>query len=458
MKDDRPEESGEKKQMRLQTVYIWLLVIAAIFAGFLVWNVVRTAQSYQDLKEASDAYIASRQNGEMMQKASDDLTEMVRSFAVTGEKRYVDAYFEEVEVTRRRDAAVAGINDYLADSAVAEALNDAMRWSSELETIEYYAMRLTVAANGEDAALYPQKVQDVRLTDADLALDADAQRQKAVQLVFDETYRDYKEKIHASVARCFDALIESTREKQAESDRRVRALLAEQDVLIGIVIFIVLFIALITSWLIIHPLKSTIDHIRSKEHIEPKGAYELQFLARTYNQMFDASLAREEALLHEAAHDPLTGLYNRSIFEQYRASDSTENYAFLELDIDFFKKINDTYGHDIGDQVLKRVAKVLLSNFRSEDDVCRIGGEEFSVIMHHIGSGLRELIARKAQTINRQLLTPEDDLPTCSLSIGIAFGAPDLSMDQLYKNADTALYYVKHHGRNGWAFFDELEK
>ena len=190
MKDDRPEASGEKKQIRLQTVYIWLLVIAAIFAGFLVWNVVRTAQSYQDLKEATDAYIASRQNGEMMQKASDDLTEMVRNFAVTGEKRYVDAYFEEVEVTRRRDAAVADINDYLADSAVAEALNDAMRWSSELETIEYYAMRLTVAANGEDAALYPQKVQDVVLTDADLALDADAQRQKAVQLVFDETYRD----------------------------------------------------------------------------------------------------------------------------------------------------------------------------------------------------------------------------------------------------------------------------
>ena len=181
--------------------------------------------------------------------------------------------------------------------------------------------------------------------------------------------------------------------------------------------------------------------------------YELRYLASTYNKMFEQTRQDQDQLSYEATHDSLTGLYNRSAFERFRETLDMTRSAMLLVDLDYFKNVNDTYGHDVGDLALKKTAEVLLSSFRSEDFVCRIGGDEFAVIMVHAGSELRELVERKVGEANRRLGEQRDGLPTLSLSVGVAFGDRENPTEDIFKDADTALYKAKNAGRRCCAFY-----
>ena len=127
--------------------------------------------------------------------------------------------------------------------------------------------------------------------------------------------------------------------------------------------------------------------------------------------------------------------------------------GLLVVDVDKFKHFNDTYGHDVGDLVLKRVAEVLMHNFRSEDHVSRIGGDEFCVIMRHTGSSLKELVVGKVEKMNQILSKPDKGTPPITLSVGIAFSDRENPSGDLFKDADTALFRVKNNGRGGCSVY-----
>ena len=128
--------------------------------------------------------------------------------------------------------------------------------------------------------------------------------------------------------------------------------------------------------------------------------------------------------------------------------------ALLIVDVDKFKLVNDGYGHEMGDRVLKRVAKLLETSFRSTDYPARIGGDEFAVILTDISPDMESMITEKIRSINDALLHPADDLPAVSLSVGGAFSAAGFA-DELYNQADTALYHVKEQGRCNCSFYHE---
>ena len=123
------------------------------------------------------------------------------------------------------------------------------------------------------------------------------------------------------------------------------------------------------------------------------------------------------------------------------------------VDVDKFKEINDGYGHDVGDKALVRVATLLKKSFRNEDYVCRIGGDEFAVIMLNANSSLRELVEGKISRLNEKLGLADDGLPPISVSVGVAFGDRENPTDDFYKDADSALYRVKESGGRNCAFY-----
>ena len=129
--------------------------------------------------------------------------------------------------------------------------------------------------------------------------------------------------------------------------------------------------------------------------------------------------------------------------------------AMLIVDIDNFKEINDKHGHETGDRILKKVANLFKHNFRADDYVCRIGGDEFAVIMHDITNNEKDILIGKIQKIMDECAKDEDGLPAATLSAGIAFGKKGYPIKELYKDADSALYKVKNNGRNNIKFFDE---
>ncbi len=162
-------------------------------------------------------------------------------------------------------------------------------------------------------------------------------------------------------------------------------------------------------------------------------------------------ITEERLLKDQAEHDSMTGVLNRRGFDQILESmeKDKKEFALILADVDNFKSVNDTYGHEVGDVILKRVSKLLAESFRSIDHVCRIGGDEFAVIMLNVTGNLGYKIEDKIGEINRQLAICDENVPAVSLSAGAAFMDRENPGESLFKDADRALYYVKEHGRRG---------
>ncbi|MFT4106699.1 MAG: GGDEF domain-containing protein [Lacrimispora sp.] len=160
-----------------------------------------------------------------------------------------------------------------------------------------------------------------------------------------------------------------------------------------------------------------------------------------------------KALHMKAQTDGLTGLYNpdttRTLIKE-ACSLFEDSSALFVIDVDNFKKINDTYGHPAGDKVLGEIARALKVSFRNADIVGRIGGDEFCIFM--TGGITEELISHKCSQIARTYTAPHlNSSISVTVSIGVAFN-PRLrtTFAELYKSADEALYHVKRNGRNNY--------
>ena len=168
-----------------------------------------------------------------------------------------------------------------------------------------------------------------------------------------------------------------------------------------------------------------------------------------------------------AFFDPLTGLHNRRVFldrleQAVRvAQRSRQRFALLYLDLDNFKHVNDTLGHDAGDSLLCAVGDRLLACVRNEDSVARIGGDEFAILMCDVvGIEGASVVANKVlEALHSPLMVGEHTLHvTASIGITIAPDDGD-SAETLLKNADLALYRAKKHGRDTYQFFvDEMNR
>lgn len=182
------------------------------------------------------------------------------------------------------------------------------------------------------------------------------------------------------------------------------------------------------------------------------------FLMASYTARFFYQRVRQsEGRLREyAARDTLTGLFNRRYLlelagnEQSRAQRDAMPLSLVIADIDHFKTINDTHGHETGDQVLVHIGAILETCCRAGDTVARWGGEEFLFLLPHTDPGEAEQFAeRVCQTVAQQpLLRDGQDHVTCTLSLGVAAVATDETLTDALARADTALYRSKTAGRN----------
>lgn len=163
-------------------------------------------------------------------------------------------------------------------------------------------------------------------------------------------------------------------------------------------------------------------------------------------------------------YDPLTELPNRSLFKDRvnlainQAQDNpTMKHAFLFMDLDKFKQVNDTYGHLVGDYLLKSVGKRLIATMRSSDTVARIGGDEFTAILFDIKDKARvDRLARRIIEDIEKPFTIDGHVANISISIGISFFPTDeTSFEGLMNNADKAMYTAKKE-KTKIQFFDEL--
>lgn len=202
----------------------------------------------------------------------------------------------------------------------------------------------------------------------------------------------------------------------------------------------------------------------TKKMVQYNQSLETQ-LSNTSSQM--AELKQNlDSVRKEAMTDGLTGLSNRKAFDKYLEAAIQDALAekstltLMMMDIDHFKKFNDTYGHLIGDQVLRLVARSLKDGIKGRDLAARYGGEEFAIILPEtnfqagivVGNALRRTVERK-EVINR---TTGDTLGQITLSVGVAEHHKGETIEDFIARADEALYAAKQAGRNKVIAYDEM--
>jgi diguanylate cyclase (GGDEF)-like protein len=422
-----------------------------VVSVLLMFTSQATREAYTTMRTTTDSYLSWQSSAVELVKGSDYLTNQVRCFAATGEQEYMDNYFREANEDRHRDQALEELEESQKDSQAYQELQAAMSASVHLMKQEYYSMRLTAGAFDYDLDALPAEVAQVELTAEDMALSQQEQKNQALRLVFDKSYQEQKDTIIQDMDNCLDDLADQMQREQTTASERLLRLLVVQRIFVILLILIVLVLIVTTTTLVISPLLRAVLHIREEQPIPIRGSYEFRFLAQTYNLMYEINRESRQKLAFAASHDKLTGLYNRSGYDYAMEHEDLSHGALLLVDVDQFKRINDSFGHEMGDRMLVWVAQVLQGSFRSEDHVCRIGGDEFAVLMHNVKPQHVRLIENKVEVINMTLTNPEDDRPPVSISVGIAFGEEGSTPEKLYENADKALYQVKERGRRGSA-------
>lgn len=195
---------------------------------------------------------------------------------------------------------------------------------------------------------------------------------------------------------------------------------------------------------------------KHQQYLTKKMYQKIEELNLALDQNTKLSMSNNE-LKEISARDPLTGLYNRRYLEESlvrefdRATRKNEKLAILMIDIDFFKKINDQFGHIAGDVVLQVLAQCLEGNIRKGDIVCRYGGEEFVVILLDIS---KKTAMSRAEILRKTIESLDNKYPKfipqkITVSIGVSlFPQHGRDVENLIKKSDEALYLAKNNGRN----------
>lgn len=460
MDETRERQEGQKplRGIRIKTFNFWIILAACLLYVALIYETVSISGKYRDLQEVSELYIACQQDAAMVRAGSDYLTEQVRMYTVTGEGKYMGLYFQESEVTCRRDEALSELADHDLGSALTDKLAQALEDSNALMEREIYAMKLVCTAVGAAPDTIPQRVRDVALTREDEALDLQGRMEKGRRLVFDDEYQQMKESIMGHIEEFSSSVLNGAQQLHTNTAQELEELLRHQRALISALFVLTVLTFIFITVLIVKPLSIYAKCIKDDKLFEIIGAYEFKYLAVTYNDIYELNAANEAMLQRQAETDPLTGLINRRALDRQLAvlKNSKKPVALLLVDVDNFKTVNDVHGHAVGDQVLKKVAGMLSQSFRSTDQPARIGGDEFAVLLMGTTFQQREGIRQKVEELNQRLQDPDDGLPPVSLSVGGAFSRQGY-VDELYHQADEALYRVKEGGRRGCAFTEPAD-
>ncbi len=455
--DEREERQRQAPGgFRFLVLNVVTTVLTAVLAVALLLSTHSINVESDALQQTNERYVACELAANDLLDASTYLTMQSRLFSTTHHTTYLDNYFWAMSQIEKREEDVNVLNDLFPGSDAAEYLEMALEFAKKLSKNELYAMKLVVHALDldidEDKAAQLDALAFVR---GDEGLSSEEMLAKAHMLVTYEPYEHDVDRVAQQVERCKDELSEMLAVEKQQHAETLKGLFIRQQVLTCLLLALVVFTAVVFIFTVFRPLNEYIGRIGRNERLDAKGSYELQFLANSYNTMYEENQIARDRLTFEAEHDSLTGLLNRGAFEKDINASRTAPMALVIIDIDHFKEVNDRYGHNIGDLALQRTASLLGASFEPGGTPYRLGGDEFVVIVPGQADELREVIMRNSRKVANGLVEPEGEVPAVGISAGVAFGDGTQVSGALYKYADQALYRAKGEGRQGVAFNDE---
>ena len=433
--------SRKKKGISLRVLYVWIILAALLISGLMFYSTHSLKLTFNRLIDAAENQIALEKAAHELMDASDYLTERVQCFTVSGDMRFLNDYFTEVFETKRRENAITKMSGDPAVVSALEQLQQAMQDSVRLMNKEYYAMRLVTEAKGYSDI--PEALKSTELTQEDAALSVEKKMKRATEIVLDNDYYEQKDRIRSEMKESLSALETLTR----NTEQAVLKELQDNMNVIRIIILIQVLMMIIVVWLTlhlgIHPILKAVDRIKEDRAIPECGANEFRYLAHTYNTQ-TVKLNEENELLKTISQtDALTGLRNRMALRNDYDTYTNREVTVMMLDLDNFKRINDTCGHEEGDRILAETGKLLSDTF-GKDYCYRFGGDEFLVILPDVSESEFLTKLRPLRENTPQLLMNGKPSPV-GYSIGFSHGIPSkvLNLRDLFDDADQNMYADK---------------
>lgn len=457
-------QSNSKYQSRGISLKLvgWIVsALAVIVSALLVISLQLISHEDQVVNRTYQNYLSLKETSNDVQQASDYLTEQVRLFVVNGEKVYMDNYFNEAYVVQRRDKAIEKIHALIENTpehnVIHESIEAAFNESMNLMNLEYYAMKL-VCLDGNIS--YSINDKDNNVANYTTGIDDIApenRRTEALNAVFGEKYMTSKNiianNINAALSK-IDDLMHQNVEKAAADLKRLTVF---QTVVIIVHVVLIGGAIIFMHVFVLAPMSATVKSLSKNEEVHVHSNREFNYMADTYNRVRAQNERVKERLVYEAEHDKLTGLYNRTGYDTLYRRMKLNRTIYILLDIDKFKDVNDSFGHEMGDKVLIRTASALEKCFNEDNAyVFRIGGDEFSILIENTSMDMDTEVIKRCKKLGEELSKPQGRIPGTTLSVGVAHGTIDDTTDTLFKKADTALYKVKHSGRANVSLYSKI--
>lgn len=438
---------------RMQAVHVCVLVLAIALSCCAIAAVTSVVNENKQSNEAQQQYEFCENAAHQFMDASDYLSNQARLYVLTGDTQYLDNYITEVDKNKTRSNALATLATYSQSEKANKELRNALELSDGLSKHELYALRLSAESRGMDAKTLPPMIADIQIEPEHAKMTSKEKQKFAEDLSISSEYQADKTSIKQRVDACIQGLIEELHSRQLESGRQLDGQLFVLTIIVVLMVLLVVAMIVINYLLMVRPMIAHTKSIAENRRLVPAGAQELRKLALSYNQIYLENSARASELRHEAETDSLTGLLNRGAYDKI-LDKVGGNVVLILADVDMFKEVNDTYGHEIGDHVLQKVANAIKGQFRATDYACRIGGDEFAVVMTDIEGTSRETISQKLKRIASVLADTSDGLPSTTLSMGVAMCTEATQKETLYRAADESLYEAKRLGRDRYAFHE----
>lgn len=429
----------------LSAVFIAVgLIVMAV--SFMTINRIYT--KYDEMMGSYQAAEAEKAAAAGFSAASDYLTDQARQFAVTGDIKNAENYFEEKDVIKRREAAIASIGTFSGLDLEKNLLNEAMEQSEALVEYELHAMKLTAAVNNIPDDRLPAEVAAFELTGEELALTGKEQHERAVQLLYNEEYESYKDRINWEVDNAIVLITDEAGAHYMEEEADLIFVLNITTFLVFVMFILLMLIFIFNSLLVVRPARKFTDSLDKKEKLPVIGGYEFRKFARKYNDVYRSDKKRLELLKEQGEIDSLTGTLKAGTLEIVRHNLTQENLplGIVMADIDNFRSIKESNGYEMADRVVKKTADLFVSCFKTSDYIIRTSQDEFELYLPKIGVQDSEMLIERINKINQKLKDDSDGVISSSVSVGIAFSENGYTVEA-ERRADMALNNVKENGR-----------
>ena len=440
----------------LHRLNILLITLGMVFLVGMVYTMFQTKHSFDQVMKVSNYFINSQQTTGMLDSLADSMSQECRAFLADGDPSHVFAFSGQMDALNQQLDSAASSSEDAAMTEADQALEVALTAFWRMNNTEIRAMRLHAASLPVPLAAYPPLLQQASWSEEDQALSPEELRAAAAALLDTEEMAQAKAALAEAIETTHRLNSQASQRQNEESTVLLANIMTQQEWIVFLIVVIAVAALLLNRTLIIRPIQKSVRYLDQREPIPVRGSSEFRHLATVYNEVLRENQEKQQALAYTASHDALTGVMNRTAFEDAYAAHVREGRGGLAIvDVDHFKYFNDQHGHDVGDRVLKAVADAVRSQFRKQDQLCRVGGDEFVLLLKNMRLEHADMIREKVYAINQQLANGKDEeLPPISISVGVAFQEQVKEGEDLFKCADIALLNVKENGRANCGIYE----